>query len=212
MNKQIVHDALILTAFTLVLGLILGAVHSITKPRIDVANQKALEEAYRAVFADADSFNTLTDKENNKDEAEKMLSDANKMLADAGYRDKIDDVEEAVSADGSVIGYVITVTAKDGSQGSITFSVGIRNDGTVNGYSITDIAETPGLGLKAKNEEFYKQFENKLVDSFTVVNQTPSADNEIEAITASTITSKAMANGCNAAIYYFQNALVGGAE
>ena len=37
-------------------------------------------------------------------------------------------------------------------------------------------------------------------------------DNEIEAITGSTITSKAMANGCNAAILYFQNKLVGGAE
>lgn len=202
MNKQIVHDALILTAFTLVLGLILGAVYGITKPRIDAANQAAMEEAYRAVFADADSFNTL----------EYDADEADKMVADAGYSDTIDDVEEAVSADGSVVGYVITVTAKDGSQGSITFSVGIQNDGTVNGYSITDIAETPGLGLKAGEEDFYKQFENKLVDTFTVVKQTPSADNEIEAITGSTITSKAMANGCNAAIYYFQNALVGGAE
>ena len=47
----------------------------------------------------------------------------------------------------------ITVTAKDGSQGSITFSVGIKNDGTVNGYSITDISETPGLGMKAEEED-----------------------------------------------------------
>ena len=34
MNKQIVHDALILTAFTLVLGLILGVVYGITKEPI----------------------------------------------------------------------------------------------------------------------------------------------------------------------------------
>mgnify|MGYP003564363557 FL=1 len=64
--------------------------------------------------------------------------------------------------------------------------------------------------MKAQEEEFYTQFANKKVSEFVVVKQTPSADNEIEAITGSTITSKAMANGCNAAIYYFENALGGG--
>ena len=201
MNKQIVHDALVLTAFTLVIGVILGAVYGITKAPIDKANEEAKKEAYQAVFADADSFNQ---KDYDADEA-------NKMVSDAGYDDTINDVEEAVDASGNVLGYVITVTAKDGSQGSITFSVGIQNDGTVNGYSITDISETPGLGMKAQEEEFYGQFENKKVDSFTVVKQTPSSDDQIEAITGSTITSKAMANGCNAAILYFQNAL-GGAQ
>ena len=201
MNKQIVHDALILTAFTLVLGLILGAVYGITKPSIDKANEETKKEAYQAVFAEAVSFNQ-------KDfDSEK----ADAMVADAGYDDTIDDVEEAVDASGNVLGYVITVTAKDGSQGSITFSVGIKNDGTVNGYSITDISETPGLGMKAQEEEFYSQFENKKVDAFTVVKQKPASDDQIEAITGSTITSKAMANGCNAALYYFQNAL-GGAQ
>ena len=64
------------------------------------------------------------------------------------------------------LGYVLTVTAKDGSQGSITFSVGIQNDGTVNGYSITSISETPGLGMKAQEEPFYSQFEGKNVDLY----------------------------------------------
>ena len=201
MNKQIVHDALILTAFTLVLGLILGVVYGITKEPIDNANAEAARQAYQAVFADADNFN----------QQDYDVDAANKIVADAGYNDTIDDVEQAVDKDGNVLGYVITVTAKDGSQGSITFSVGICNDGTVNGYSITDIGETPGLGMKAEDEEFYSQFQNKKVSAFTVVKQTPASDDQIEAITGSTITSKAMANGCNAAIYYFQNAL-GGAQ
>ena len=201
MNKQIVHDALILTAFTLVLGLILGVVYGITKEPIDNANAEAARQDYQAVFADADNFN----------QQDYDVDAANKMVADAGYNDTIDDVEQAVDKDGNVLGYVITVTAKDGSQGSITFSVGICNDGTVNGYSITDIGETPGLGMKAEDEEFYSQFQNKKVSAFTVVKQTPASDDQIEAITGSTITSKAMANGCNAAIYYFQNAL-GGAQ
>ena len=202
MNKQIVHDALVLTAFTLVLGLIIGGVYGITKPTIDAANEAATQEAYKAVFTDADSFEAL----------ELDADAANQLVSEAGYKDSINDIEAAKDADGSVIGYVITVTAKDGSQGSITFSVGIQNDGTVNGYSITDIAETPGLGMKAEEEPFYSQFQNKLVDKFTVVKQAPAAENEIEAITGSTITSAAMANGCNAAIYYFQSQLQGGAQ
>jgi electron transport complex protein RnfG len=201
MNKQIVHDALILTAFTLVLGFILGVVYGITKDPIDKANEETRNAAYQAVFEDAAGFNT---QEYDEDAA-------NEMVSSAGYSDTIDDVEEAVDGSGNALGYVITVTAKDGSQGSITFSVGITNEGTVNGYSITDISETPGLGMKAEEEDFYSQFEDKNVSEFSVVKQTPSSESEIEAITGSTITSKAMANGCNAAIYYFQNAL-GGAQ
>ena len=56
MNKKIVHDALILTAFTLVLGFLLGAVYEITKEPIAAAEKAALDEAYKVVFADAASF------------------------------------------------------------------------------------------------------------------------------------------------------------
>lgn len=202
MNKRIVHDALILTAFTLVLGFILALVYAVTEKPREAATQKTVQAAYQQVFKDADSFE---DYEFDADEA-------NKLISDAGYKDTIDGVVTALDSSKKVLGYVITVTAKDGSQGSITFSVGIKNDGTVNGYSITSISETPGLGMKAEEADFYKQFENKKVDKFDVVKTTASKDEEIEAITGSTITSKAMANGCNAAITYFQNKLQGGAN
>lgn len=201
MNKKIVHDALILTAFTLVLGLLVGAVYSITKPARDAAAKATAEAAYKAVFSEAASFREFADFD---------AEAASKLVAEAGYSDDILGVQEALDSSNGVIGYVITVKAKDGSQGSITFSVGIQNDGTVNGYSITETSETPGLGLKASEEAFYSQFQNKLVDAFSVVKQVPAADNEIEAITGSTITSKAMANGCNAAIVYFHS-ITGGA-
>lgn len=203
MNKKIIHDALILTAFTVVLGFLLGLVYGITKEPIAAAEEAKQQAAYKQVFADADSFEAYEGFD-----AEKAAS----VMADNGYSDEIGDVQTAMDKSGNAIGYVITVTAKDGSQANITFSVGIQNDGTVNGYSITSISETPGLGDKAKNEEFYGQFENKQVDSFNVVKQTPSADNEIEAISGATITSKAMTNGVNACITYFHTVLEGGAE
>ena len=184
------------------LGFILALVYAVTEKPREEAAQKTVQAAYQQVFKDADSFE---DYDFDADEA-------NKLVSDAGYKDTIDGVVTALDSSKNVLGYVITVTAKDGSQGSITFSVGIKNDGTVNGYSITSISETPGLGKKAEEADFYKQFENKKVDKFDVVKTTPSKEDEIEAITGSTITSKAMANGCNAAITYFQNKLQGGAN
>ncbi len=203
MNKKIVHDALILTAFTLVLGFILGLVYEITKEPIAAADAATAQAAYQQVFEDAASFEEYADFD--KDAAASLMEEN-------GYSDEITGVQVAKDGSGSELGYVITVTAKDGSQANITFSVGIQKDGTVNGYSITSISETPGLGDKAKNEEFYSQFQGKLVDSFSVVKSAPASDSEIEAISGATITSRAMTNGVNACITYFQNALEGGAN
>lgn len=201
MNKKIVHDALILFAFTVVLGLVLGVVYGVTKEPIDKVNYEKTQAAYKQVFADAASFEEYTGFDEDA---------AASLLAENGFADEIEAVNTALDASGNALGYVLTVTAKDASQAAITFSVGIQNDGTVNGYSITSIAETPGLGMKATGEEFYSQFEGKNVDSFTVVKMTPTADNEIESISGSTITSKAMANGVNACLTYFRNVLEGG--
>lgn len=203
MNKKIVHDALILTAFTLVLGFVLGLVYEITKEPIAAADAATAQAAYKEVFEEADSFETYEgfDKE-------AALS----LMEENGYNDEITDVQTAKGSDGSTLGYVITVLAKDGSQANITFSVGIAADGTVNGYSITSIAETPGLGDKAKTEEFSGQFRKKQVEKFEVVKQAPASDSEIEAISGATITSRAMTNGVNASIAYFETILEGGAE
>ncbi len=202
MNKKIVHDALILTAFTLVLGFVLGLVYEITKEPIAAADAATAQAAYSKVFADAESFEAYEgfDKEA-----------AASLMEEQGFNDEITDVQTAKDGSGNSLGYVITVTAKDGSQANITFSVGIQMDGTVNGYSITSIAETPGLGDKAKNEEFSGQFQGKQADSFTVVKQAPASDSEIESISGATITSRAMTNGVNACMAYFKSALEGGA-
>lgn len=201
-TKKIVHDAVILTAFTLVLGFLLGLVYEVTKKPIADANNAAAQAAYKEVFADADSFEALEGFDKTA---------ATEAVVAAGYTDSIDDIQVAKDASGADLGYVITVTAKDASQSTITFSVGIQNDGTVNGYSVTSIAETPGLGMKVQEESFYSQFQGKLVDAFNVVKNPPAADNEIEAISGATISSKAMANGVNAALTYFRSEL-GGAQ
>ncbi len=201
MNKKIVHDALILTAFTLVLGFLLGAVYEITKEPIAAAEKAALDEAYKVVFADAASF----EEDSEFDEAK-----AAEILAADYSKDEITAVNKALDASGSVLGYVINVTSHEGSQADISFSVGIQNDGTLNGYSITAISETPGLGVLVQEEPFYSQFEGKAEETYTVVKTVPAADNEIQAVTGATISSRAVTNGVNACLEYFRSALQGG--
>lgn len=193
-TKKIVHDALILTAFTLVLGFLLGAVHEITADRIEASELAAEQAAYKDVFEDGYSF---------IDYGAVDLEEANAEVAAAGYNDEIIAIKQALDANNELLGYVFNVTAKDGSQGSITFSVGIEADGTVMGFSITDISETPGLGDKAKTDEFNDQFENKDVENFSVVKDGGSADEEILAITGATITSRAMTEGVNSALLIY---------
>ena len=103
----------------------------------------------------------------------------------------------------NVLGYVITVTNHEGYGGDIQFSVGIRNDGTVNGVSILDIAETAGLGMKA-DPVLKDQFVNKNVAQFVTTKTGATGDDQIDAISGATITSDAFVRGANAALNHFQ--------
>lgn len=193
---KIVKDALIMTAITVVFGLLLGLVYEITKEPIAQANYNAQQEAYRNVFTEAESFVEYE----GFDEAA-----AEAVVADSGYPDNtIEGVVVVQDGSGAALGYVVTVTSHAGYGGDITFSVGITNEGVVNGYSITAISETAGLGMKANESDFYSQFEEKAVESLEVVKGTATADNQIEAISGATITSRAVTNGVNVSLAYFR--------
>ena len=116
---------------------------------------------------------------------------------------------EAKDASGELMGYVITVTTKEGYGGDIRFSIGVRLDGTVNGISILSISETAGLGMQAE-AVLKPQFAGKNVEKFAYTKNGAAADNEIDAISGATITTNAVTNGVNAGLYYFQTVLGGG--
>ncbi|MCI8280389.1 MAG: RnfABCDGE type electron transport complex subunit G [Lachnospiraceae bacterium] len=201
MNK-IVKDAIIITVITLVSGCLLGLVYEITKEPIATAQYNTQQKAYQTVFEGAGTFE---DYEGFDETA------AAEVVAQSGYTENtIEGVVAAKDASGATLGYVITVTSHAGYGGDITFSVGIRSDGTVNGYSITSISETAGLGMKAKEEKFYSQFAGKNAEAFEVVKGTASSDNQIEAISGATITSRAVTNGVDAALSYFRTISEGG--
>ncbi len=203
MNNALIKNTFILTMITLVSGLLLGVVYEITKEPIAVAQETAKQAAYKDVFADADGFDVFDAFD--ESEAESLLTD--KGLAD----NTIDGVVIAMVGD-EAVGYVLTITSHAGYAGDISFTLGVTNDGKVNGISILSIGETPGLGMNATQDTFKGQFTDKHVSEFTVTKTGSTNESEIDAISGATITSKAVANGVNAGLAYFTDVLGGGAN
>ena len=189
MNK-IVKNALVLMAFSLVLGFVLGAVYKITEPVIAEAALRKEMEAYKVVFETADTFNAV----------EVDVAAAEKLMTDGGFPDTINKAFEAVDASGNTLGYVVQLTTKDGYSGGIVMVVGITLDGTVNGYSVTAHSETSGLGTKAFDPAYADQYKGIPADSVS----------DVATISGATLTSTAVKNGINAAVA-FANSL-GGAQ
>ena len=190
--KGIVKNTVIITLITLVAGCLLGLVYEVTKDPIAKQNELAKQEACKAVFAEADSFEAVISEED---------ADLQACVTDAGYSAQtIDEVMEAKDASGNVLGYVLTVTSGEGYGGDIQFTMGVQIDGTVNGISFLSISETAAPGINAQKDEFKGQYAGKNVDAFSVTKAGASADNEIDAISGATITSNAVTNGVNAGI------------
>lgn len=90
-------------------------------------------------------------------------------------------------------GYVVQV-APSGFGGNLDVMVGVGADGTCTGVSIISHAETSGLGSKATDPDWQAQF----VGATDLVAVTKDGGT-INAITGSTITSRAVCDGVNAA-------------
>jgi len=94
---------------------------------------------------------------------------------------------------GRKIGYAFRVSPK-GYGGAIDMVVGIDAKGKVMGIKILSMKETPGLGMKASESGFLKQFLGK-------TSKAPlKAKKDVDAITGATITSQAVANGIKQAL------------
>ena len=198
MKKQsgFLKDAIILFAITLISGFVLGAVYDVTKAPIAAAAKAAKNEAYLVVFPDAADFNE------NEADKEKIVSTATEIAGKGFGNVNIDEVVTAMDASGNAVGRVVTSTSKDGYNGAIQISVGIKSDGTIVGITFLTLAETPGLGMRAAESGFYNQYAGKNAAELKLVKGDTAADDEISAISGSTITSSAVTNAVNAALYF----------
>lgn len=94
--------------------------------------------------------------------------------------------------DDMVYGYAVETHAL-GYSGPIRMLVGMDTDGKITDFSILSHKETPGLGAKAKEPFFQKQFKGLDVEHLKLKKDFP--DGTIDALTAATITSRAVTDG-----------------
>ena len=196
--STMLKEAGILFAITLIAGLVLGVVNELTKEPIRIQQEKAVSEACKAVFSEAVSF----------EELEYIpAEDLSEELSDMGV--KLGKIYRALGGDESLLGYVLESTSTEGYGGNIVLYLGVTLDGTLNDISILEISETPGLGMQAP-EVLVPQFHDRKAESFIYTKSGASADNEIDAITSATITTKAVTNAVNGGLKVAQAMLEGG--
>lgn len=185
-------NIIVITSITVVAGLLLGFVSDITKEPIAQQQLESKQKAYKAVFAEASSF-----EENNT----ATMDELNEYLAANGFeQESTDEVLLAKDSAGANLGYVFGVTTHEGYGGDISIYVGVDVSGTTKGIEILSISETAGLGMKADTDDFKSQFAGKNVSRFAYTKAGKTQDYEIDALSGATITTNAMTNAVNAAL------------
>jgi len=101
-----------------------------------------------------------------------------------------------------LVGYVVQLSP-EGYSGKIDLIAGISVL-TYNliGMRVIRHTETPGLGALAVKGNFYRQFNSRELVRLSVVRNSPG-EHDIQAITSSTITTRAITNAVNEAINWF---------
>lgn len=184
--KTVLLPALALFLIAGVSAFLLAVVNNATKPIIEQREKDDTAAAMAVVAKDADSFSD-----------EKTVTTQN---GDIVYY-------EALDGSGNINGYVFT-TYGSGYGGEIAVMTGIDSSGAITGIQLLSINETPGLGMRAQNEDFLNQYVGK--SGALVLSKTASGD-EIQALTGATITSKAVTGAVNNALSAW-NSIAEGAE
>lgn len=166
-TKEVVKPAVVLLLISAVAAACLGVVSEVTKEPIALQNEKTLNASMQAVMPEASSFEQL----------------------DVELSGTITAVYQADNG-----GYVLT-TEPSGFGGVVSTMVGVGADGVITGLRVTGHSETPGLGAKSTEPDFYEQFTGKS-GSVAVTKD----GGEIVPITSSTITSRAVCAGAQEAL------------
>ena len=192
LESSLMNMVIVLTGVTVIAGALLGYVNELTKGPIAEANAKSLSDAIKLVVP---GFT------NNPAESPEIVE-----LNGVSYK-----VYKATK-DGEFIGAAVESSA-NGFGGALTVLVGFDKEGNIIDYSLLSHAETPGLGSKAA-DWFKKGAKGDITGKnpgkgALVVNKDGG---DVDAITASTITTRAFLNAVNNAYAAYSGQNVDGAS
>ena len=163
LESSLLNMVVVLTVISVVAGGILAYVNQVTAGPIEKIKAETLNNALKSVL-NADEMPQVSNTENIDEFT--IIYETNKGTA--------------------------VQAATDGFGGKLKVLVGFAEDGTISGYSVLEHAETQGLGAKA-GDWFQKGGKGDIIGKNLGEKElTVSKDGgDVDAITASTITSRA---------------------
>jgi electron transport complex protein RnfG len=175
LESSIANMVLVLVGVALITGGILAYVNHITEAPIKLQAEKTLADGIKAVMGGVQ----LSVAEN--DTVKQTIKGKEAVFV----------IHKTVDSNKQDLGVAVESTT-GGFGGDLKVLVGFDKDGNILGYTILQHAETPGLGAKA-DKWFQKDGKG------SIIGKNPNKDNltvkkdggDVDAITASTITSRA---------------------
>jgi electron transport complex protein RnfG len=172
-ESSFINMVLTLVLVTGIAAAVLGFVYDFTKGPIEIAKLKAQTEAIKTVLPEFDELGET-------------------MVVSPGEGQDSLEFFPAYK-NGELVGTAIKTYTKSGFSGFISIMAGIDKDGNFSGYSVLEHAETPGLGSKI--DPWFKTDKGNQ----SVIGKNPETTDfhvskdggQIDAITASTISSRA---------------------
>ena len=165
---------LVLTSVAVIMGGILALVNHLTEGPISEVNKKKTDDGIKAVMV-CDNL---------------VVAQTDTVKQDINGKEYTYIIYQVKDAQGKDLGAAVESTTM-GFGGDLKVMVGFDPEGTILGYTLLAHTETPGLGAKA-DKWFQKGEKGDIVGKSPAEPLTVSKDGgQVDAITASTITSRA---------------------
>jgi len=172
---------IVLTSVAVIMGAVLAFVNHLTEGPIALQKEKTLADGIKTVMACDDL--TVAKKEEVKQN-------------DAKGKELTYTIYQVQDQQGHDLGAAVESTT-GGFGGDLKVLVGFNPEGKILGYTLLEHAETPGLGAKA-DTWFQKGQKGDIIGRDPREPLTVSKDGgQVDAITASTITSRAFLQAVN---------------
>lgn len=182
LESSLLNMVLVLTLVAVIMGGVLAYVNHLTEGPITEQKEKALASGIKTVMV----CNDL------------VVANTNEVKQDIDGKEHTFIIYQVKDAQGQDLGAAVQSTTM-GFGGDLKVLVGFDPDGKILGYTLLEHAETPGLGAKA-DLWFQKGQKGDIIGKDPKEPLTVSKDGgQVDAITASTITSRAFLKAVNQA-------------
>lgn len=180
LESSLLNMTLVLTLVAVVMGGILAFVNHLTEGPIQEQKDKALADGIKAVMV----CNDL------------VVAEPVEVKQTVDGKEHTFIIYNVKDAQGKNLGAAVQSTTL-GFGGDLKVLVGFDSEGSILGYTLLEHAETPGLGAKA-DQWFQKDQKGDIIGKSPAEPLTVSKDGgQVDAITASTITSRAFLKAVN---------------